>query len=131
MDGADYLTRLRKVGSELRRWDGMELPGPGERHPVLQKFVEVCGALGLPVNAAKKVVQDFDGAILGGELDGIRGSLGVAPKKATNSWARHAPCYPSIKLRMWLASNGAAMSASPLDSGDRCSLCWNRYLLSS
>ena len=29
MDGADYLTRLREVGTELRRWDGAELPGPG------------------------------------------------------------------------------------------------------
>ena len=81
MDGADYLTRLRQVGTELRRWDGVELPGPGERHPVMQKFVDVCGKLGLPVNAAKRVVQDFDGAILGGELDGVRGALSIAPEK--------------------------------------------------
>ena len=84
MDGADYLTRLRQVGTELRRWDGKELPGPGQRHPVMQKFVDVCEKLGLPVNAAKKVVQDFDAAILGGELDGIRGSLGIAPEKGHN-----------------------------------------------
>ena len=81
MDGADYLTRLREVGTELRRWDGSELPGPRKRHFVMEKFVEACAILGLPVNAAKKVVQDFDGAILGGELDGIRGTLSIAPEK--------------------------------------------------
>ena len=81
MDGADYLTRLRVVRKELRRWDGAALPAPGERHPVMQGFVEACAKLGLPINAGKKVIQDFYGAILGGELDGIRGTLGVAPEK--------------------------------------------------
>ena len=81
MDGADYLTRLREVGAELRRWDGAELPEAGQRHPVMQRFVDACAKLGLPVNAAKKVVQDFDGAILGDELDGIRGALSIAPEK--------------------------------------------------
>lgn len=81
MDGADYLTRLRVIGSELRRWDGAKLPAPGTRHPVLQAFVEACTRLKLPVNVGKKVVQEFYGAILGGELDGIRGTLGVSPEK--------------------------------------------------
>ena len=34
MDGADYITRLRMVNSELRRHDGTELPKEGERHPI-------------------------------------------------------------------------------------------------
>ena len=37
MDGADYITRLRMVNSELRRYDGGELPKAGERHPIMQK----------------------------------------------------------------------------------------------
>ena len=81
MDGADYVTRLRVVNSELRRNDGGELPRSGERHPSMKQFVAACETLGLPINVAKKVVQDFNGAILGGELDGIRGALGVAPEK--------------------------------------------------
>ena len=81
MDGADYITRLRVVNSELRRHDGKELPKAGERHPIMQQFVAACEILGLPINVGKKVVQDFNGAILGGELDGVRGSLGVAPDK--------------------------------------------------
>ena len=82
MDGADYITRLRIMNSELRRHDGTELPKAGERHPIMEKFVKVCAILGLPINVGKKVIQDFNGAILGGELDGIRGSLGVAPDKS-------------------------------------------------
>ena len=54
----------------------------GERHPIMQQIVTACGVLGLPINVGKKVIQDFNGAILGGELDGIRGSLGVAPDKS-------------------------------------------------
>ena len=81
MDGADYITRLRVVNSELRRHDGSELPKAGERHPIMKQFVAACEILGLPINVGKKVVQDFNGVILGGELDGVRGSLGVAPDK--------------------------------------------------
>ena len=54
MDGADYLTRLRVIGSELRRWDGAKLPAPDARHPVLQGFVEACTRLKLPVNVGKR-----------------------------------------------------------------------------
>ena len=54
MDGADYLTRLRMVRKALRRWDGAELPAPEARHPVMQRFVETCKSLGLPVNAGKR-----------------------------------------------------------------------------
>ena len=81
MDGADYITRLRMVDSELRRHDGTKLPKAGERHPIMQQFVTACQGLGLPINVGKKVIQDLNGAILGGELDGIRGSLSVAPEK--------------------------------------------------
>ena len=43
--------------------------------------METCRQLGLPVNVGKKVIKEFYGAILGGELDGICGTLGVAPAK--------------------------------------------------
>ena len=81
MDGADCLTRLRVIGKELRRWDGAKLPALDARHHVLQGFVDACTRLKLPVNAGKKVIQEFYGAILGGGLDEIRGTLGVAPDK--------------------------------------------------
>ena len=47
----------------------------------MQQFVTACQALGLPINIGKNVIQDFNGAILGGELYGIRVSLSVAPDK--------------------------------------------------
>ena len=81
IDGADYLTRLRMIAKTLRRWDGEALPAAGERHPVMKGFVDACCKLGLPINVGKEVIQEFQAAILGGELDGIRGTLGVAAEK--------------------------------------------------
>ena len=82
MDGADYFTRLRIVGVVLRRSDGGELPKPGEVHPVMAAFVRTCKSLGLPRNLGTQAIQEFHGAVLGGELDGIKGVLRVALEKA-------------------------------------------------
>ena len=88
MDGADYFTRLRIVWGVLRRSNGGELPGPGERHPVMVAFARACKALGLPINHGKRIVQDFHGAVLGGEMDGINGVLRVALEKGHGFVAR-------------------------------------------
>ena len=79
LDGADYVTRLRVISGVLRRSDGGELPA---KNPVMEGFVAACASLGLPLNHGKKVVEDFHGAVLGGELDGIEGVLRVGPDKS-------------------------------------------------
>ena len=47
----------------------------------MKAFVEAFKKLGLPINVGKEVIQEFYGAVLGGELDGIRGTLRVGPDK--------------------------------------------------
>ena len=106
MDGADYFTRLRVVGGTLRRSDGGELPGPGERNPVMEGFVAACKKLGLPINLGKQVIQDFYGTVLGGEMDGLAGVLRVAPEKTHRFVARTAglladTCVTQVACQHW------------------------------
>ncbi|CAK0803465.1 unnamed protein product [Prorocentrum cordatum] len=73
MGGVDH---LRKASAVLRRAGG---PGESAGH---HRFVEACANLNLPLNAGKSVVGSAHGALLGGEVDGIRGWLSHSRDKS-------------------------------------------------
>ena len=67
MDGFDFLRRLKL--------DEILGSPPWEESIEHRAFVSRCKALGLPLNAGKSLVRSLHGAILGGEIDGLRGTL--------------------------------------------------------
>ena len=46
----------------------------GKLYP-LADFVRVCSSLGLPLNTGKAVVESYNTTLLGGEIDGVKGTL--------------------------------------------------------
>ena len=67
MDGFDF---FRKV--PLSEFLGPNSLGETEEH---EKFVKRCKEIGLPLNAGKSLVRCLQGNVLGGELDGSKGTL--------------------------------------------------------
>ena len=63
MDGFDVVSR--QPAGRLRDEHGVLMP--------LSKFIEASKKLGLPLNVSKRVVQCYNGSLLGGALDGEQG----------------------------------------------------------
>ncbi|CAK0908038.1 unnamed protein product, partial [Prorocentrum cordatum] len=100
MDGFDFVRRLRVLSGKL---DELQFEA-SEEHG---RFVQTCSELGLPLNAAKSLVEGLAGQILGGELDGVRGTLAVERgkghaliSKALALLTRRA--WPAAGLQHWI-----------------------------
>lgn len=75
IDGADLVSKLKVVNGALDVAGWSAGGNSDERTPVFANFVDQCRRRNLPLNEGKKVVREYNVLILGGELDGIRGSL--------------------------------------------------------
>ena len=73
IDGFDFLRKL-----PLETFLG---EGTLEETAEHRGFVSRCKALGLPLNAGKSLIRSLRGNILGGEIDGVRGSIQHARPK--------------------------------------------------
>lgn len=65
IDGIDLVSKVPP--SRPRTSQGKLFP--------LDKFVQVCNKLGLPLSVGKAVVESYNSSLLGGEVDGIAGVL--------------------------------------------------------
>ncbi|CAK0841665.1 unnamed protein product [Prorocentrum cordatum] len=68
MDGYDHLSKVKIL------LDGLAEDPAGEgRSEAMDRFVAVCAAQGVPLNAGKSLVRGLRAGVLGGEIDGLRG----------------------------------------------------------
>ena len=74
LDNYDEIRILKKVQAELEEVDR----APTATH---QRFNEVCGELGLPLNLGKQLIRAWSGAMQGGEFDGRAGVLKLGRDK--------------------------------------------------
>ncbi len=97
MDGFDFFRRLRVFR------DGIDQESLSREHG---RFVAACAAIGLPLNAGKRLVRGLSAQMLGGELDGVRGVLGLAREKGHRLIAKSlclvsGGCWSRAALQHW------------------------------
>ena len=77
LDNFDEIRVVQRVSQELAD----ESDSMSEYH---RRFIEVCDQDGLPRSAGKQLIHAFVGGLQGGQFDGQRGTLKVAPDKLHN-----------------------------------------------
>ena len=91
MDGFDYIARVQLLGDVINEeQEGAgQLVKPlgeptlaGQRSEAMVRFVSTCKQFGIPLNWAKRLVRALRGPILGGEFDGLVGTLRHGRQKA-------------------------------------------------
>ena len=97
MDGFGFIRRLEAVRV------GANSPGPSAEH---DRFVKACADIGLPLNAGKRLVRGLSAQILGGELDGVLGTLSLERSKGLRLHAKSLAllcggCWTKAALQHW------------------------------
>jgi hypothetical protein len=100
MDGFDFIRRLRVLGGKI---DTKAFESSAEHG----RFVDACAGLGLPLNAGKSLVKGLAGQLLGGELDGVEGTLGVERGKGHALIGKalalmSLPSWPAAATQHWV-----------------------------
>ena len=82
----DGLEAVRRVQADL--WHEAQQETSIPRDVLRRRFVDACAELRLPLAVGKRVVCATGGSLLGGELDGVKGTFGHCRKKGHRTLRR-------------------------------------------
>ena len=72
----------------------------------MQRFVEECESMNLPLNVGKSIIRRFIAACLRGEINGLRGTVGYSRSKASGFGKKSAAflsaqCLGQVSCQHW------------------------------